>query len=273
MKFSLLALALAASTATARPCVTSLPSQVLADMGDGDEKIVTIANGELTLAQKEPLWNVTATLDDDCSAMIDFSKSDKPGYPPVPLKVAVYLESSIDTTILEYTDPSATLNPDSTYPLNLWTATTPQPASAPCPSFSEMKFQDMHDGDVKNVSVDAEGTLTMGQDGWTISTKVDSKSCQATVDFSKSTKPDQPPVPLLATVVQADDKVMLVFTDPSGELNTDSDYPLNIWEGLEGVKVSVSECTKEDMCVFNDSGDTECCSSGEMCIQGVGCRC
>ena len=38
-------------------------------------------------------------------------------------------------------------------------------------------------------------------------------------------------------------------------------------------KLSVEECAEENLCVFSDSGATECCSSGEMCIQGVGCRC
>jgi len=56
----------------------------------------------------------------------------------------------------------------------------------------------------------------------------------------RSTKPDQPPVPLIATVVKAssetasdpNQRMMLVFTDPSGELNEDSTYPLNIWEAV-----------------------------------------
>jgi len=26
-------------------------------------------------------------------------------------------------------------------------------------------------------------------------------------------------------------------------------------------------------CVFNDAGDTECCTQGEFCVKGIGCRC
>jgi hypothetical protein len=33
------------------------------------------------------------------------------------------------------------------------------------------------------------------------------------------------------------------------------------------------DCDDADLCVFNDAGDSECCTSGEFCIQGVGCRC
>ncbi|GMH73728.1 hypothetical protein TrRE_jg1735, partial [Triparma retinervis] len=145
------------------------------------------------------------------------------------------------TIIFEFTDKTGTISEDSDYPLNLWTSTEPLPNVESCLVFDSMKFQDMHDGDVKNVELNAGGQLTMGQEGvWSLTTQVDPITCQATVDFSKSDKPDQPPVPLIATVIKAsgetsadpNQRVMLVFTDPSGELNADPMYPLNIWEAV-----------------------------------------
>jgi tripeptidyl-peptidase-1 len=32
-------------------------------------------------------------------------------------------------------------------------------------------------------------------------------------------------------------------------------------------------CAPENVCVYNDVGDSQCCTGGEMCIAGVGCRC
>jgi murein tripeptide amidase MpaA len=41
----------------------------------------------------------------------------------------------------------------------------------------------------------------------------------------------------------------------------------------EFTRLSADDCAEEDLCVFNSAGDSECCSAGEMCIAGVGCRC
>ena len=41
----------------------------------------------------------------------------------------------------------------------------------------------------------------------------------------------------------------------------------------EITRLGQDECEEENLCVFNGSGDSECCSAGEFCIQGVGCRC
>jgi len=61
-------------------------------------------------------------------------------------------------------------------------------------------------------------------------------ACSATVDFSTTAKPDQPPVPLrvAVSVLTGADKasrVIMTWTDPSGSLAA-AGYPLNIWEDV-----------------------------------------
>ena len=97
------------------------------------------------------------------------------------------------------------------------------------------KFADMHDGDAKDVEIstkDGKWYLTLSQDAprWHLTTELDAKTSTATVDFSKSAKPDKPPVPLQATVRMASGgRVLIEWTDPSGTLNPDAAYPLNVW--------------------------------------------
>jgi hypothetical protein len=119
---------------------------------------------------------------------------------------------------------------DPTYPLNIWTSLNPKPATSKCASFSAAKFQDIHDGDIKSVSLSDEGTFSMSQkDIWSLETNLDEKSCKAVIDFSKTSKPAFPPVPLLAEVFISDDDIMIGFSDPSATLNKNPEYPLNIW--------------------------------------------
>ena len=97
------------------------------------------------------------------------------------------------------------------------------------------RFADMHDGDEKDVSVstkDGKWYLTLSQETprWHLTTELDAKTSTALVDFSKSAKPDRPPVPLQATVRTASGgRVLIEWTDPSGTLNPDPAYPLNAW--------------------------------------------
>ena len=54
----------------------------------------------------------------------------------------------------------------------------PGPAAAPCAEFGALQFQDMHDGDVKSMSI-ADGVLSLGQRGiWNLSTTVDPTTCE-----------------------------------------------------------------------------------------------
>ena len=96
-------------------------------------------------------------------------------------------------------------------------------------------FADMHDGDAKDVEIttrDGKWFLMLSQDTphWHLTTELDAKTSTALVDFSKSAKPDKPPVPLQATVRTASGgRVLIEWTDPSGKLNPDKTYPLNVW--------------------------------------------
>mmetsp|Transcript_34306 Transcript_34306/g.103390 ORF Transcript_34306/g.103390 Transcript_34306/m.103390 type:complete len:240 (+) Transcript_34306:359-1078(+) len=236
MALALVRYAVLAAAAAAGP----VPTTLFADIGDGDAKNVSwgqSANGTwlLTMGQDVPVaWTLTTPLDPETwSASVDFSQSAKPKYPPVALKATIK-QSTDNTMLVEWTDPSGTLNPDATYPLNLWTTTA---ASAPksCPTFVETTFQDQHDGDTKNVS-SAAGILALRQDGiWNTTASLDA-ACSATVDFSTTAKPDQPPVPLrvAVSVLTGADKasrVIMTWTDPSGSLAA-AGYPLNIWEDV-----------------------------------------
>jgi len=215
-------------------------SNAFADMHDGDVKNVTVTEeGFITLSQSSPVaWEVKTRIDlETCVALIDFSNSTKPAKPPVPLNARV-MQSSVGTLLFEFTDPSGTLNKDKTYPLNIWTTEKELPAADACTTFGPISFQDMHDGDVKTVSLGKDLVLRMGQEGiWNLTTPVDPKTCKATVDFSKSTKPAKPPVPLevSVSVASGNDQIkrfMMTYTDPSGTLNKIKTFPLNIWESV-----------------------------------------
>ena len=113
---------LAACALTARAGV--MPKTLFADMHDGDAKDVEISTKDgkwyLTLSQETPRWHLTTELDAKTStALVDFSQSAKPDKPPVPLQATVRLASG-GHVLIEWTDPSGTLNPDPAYPLNVW---------------------------------------------------------------------------------------------------------------------------------------------------------
>ena len=63
--------------------------------------------------------------------MVDFSKSNKPAHPPVPLRVALK-QTTVGTMLIEFTDPSGTLNNDTQYPLNIWTTEREMPTADKC---------------------------------------------------------------------------------------------------------------------------------------------
>ena len=101
-----------------------MPKTLFADMHDGDAKDVEIStkdgNWYLTLSQETPRWHLTTELDAKTStATVDFSQSAKPDKPPVPLQATVRMASG-GRVLIDWTDPSRTLNPDPIYPLNVW---------------------------------------------------------------------------------------------------------------------------------------------------------
>ena len=230
-------------TATAQhdPTCGFFNNLTMADMADGDNKFLTLdKDNNLFLSQNDPKWTAMSIVETStCTALIDFSQSDKPDVPPVPLLLEID-QTSLGEIKLIFTDPSGTLNPSPTYPLNVWTSVPPMSMLDDCPTFNaESTFHDFHDGDDKLVSYDPEnGSFKLGQTDvdvpWSLTTNMDPEGCTAMVDFKSSGKADFPPVPLLATLFVSSgnsqiEHIMVQFTDPSGTI-ADPDYPLNVWQ-------------------------------------------
>ena len=119
-----------------------MPKTRFADMHDGDAKDVEITTRDgrwfLTLSQETPRWHLTTELDAKTStATVDFSQSAKPDKPPVPLQATVRLASG-GRVLIEWTDPSATLNPDPAYPLNVWLTVGPWDKAKPAAAFKSV---------------------------------------------------------------------------------------------------------------------------------------
>jgi len=128
------------------PC-GSLSQAIFADMHDGDQKIVTLIEDQLTITPSsssqpdtdevetdvaEKDWIVHATVDlTTCTALIDFNVPNKPSPPPVPLLLTFWKMDTVGSGplqhskwTLEFTDPSGTLAPKGA-PLNHWVQIPP----------------------------------------------------------------------------------------------------------------------------------------------------
>eukprot|EP00729_Bicosta_minor_P017123 gene17123-2500_t len=189
-----------------------MDSKVFLDMGDGDEKMVSVADGMITIVPhgNNETWKVTAqvkgnTPGGQCTALVDFDVPGKPNPPPIKLLISYWplgnTDGSLQKGAWEFTDPGDEASPRT--PLNEWVmypAAVPASGSSsawPCPT----RF--------------AEGVMR---------------------------KPNPPPCKLVATLWRMSpgttggpDKYALEFTDPTdacafGEPGS----PLNEW-------VSVSE--------------------------------
>ena len=67
--------------------------------------------------------NNFATRTAPLQATVDFSKSAKPAKPPVPLVVIISVAAGDDggeSVIMTWTDPTATISPAASYPVNIW---------------------------------------------------------------------------------------------------------------------------------------------------------
>ena len=207
-------------------------------------------------------WNITGTLDENCTAMVNFHVPGKKAYPPVPLLTTMWILGSSDNKLtklgFEFTDPSGTVAPP-TQPVNFWVQhkwphhtsmavglPQPQPNSVSCIYTPWLKpapvFQDMHDGDAKEIRV--TGSLTdkneltikphANKQTWTVKAKFDT-NCIASVNFDVPGKPNPPPVPLDARVwsmvsIGRLERDSLIFTDPSATI-APAIVPLNTWLG------------------------------------------
>merc|ERR1712032_509423 len=239
--------------AVAQSC--DLKEGVYADMHDGDEKVVSITDGAMTItsANRTQTWRVETTL--DCSthkAMVDFDVPGKADHPPVPIQATLYtsLSAAAEKTTFVFTDTSGQLVDDATFPLNQWVQETSKPGRKfRCPAELSAVFQDMHDGDMKKVEIKGDAmtiTPASADADWIIKTKFDQKSCSASVDFDVPGKADHPPVPLLATFWVEENTMTYAreiretfeFTDPTGTLAKAS-MPLNRWIELPSSSVHV----------------------------------
>ena len=147
----------------------NMDGSVFLDMGDGDEKMVTVADGMLTIVPhgNNETWKVTAAVKGNtpggqCTALIDFDVPGKPNPPPIKLLISYWSLGNVDGSLQkgawEFTDPGDKASPPT--PLNEWVmypaAAPPSGGSSawPCPTrFAEGVFLDMGDGDSKRVFV------------------------------------------------------------------------------------------------------------------------
>lgn len=120
-------------------------------------------------------------------------------------------------------------------------ARTTAAAAATCfTSGTSAIYQDIHDGDMKQVNFNDDRVLITphgNNQTWAVTAKLDRATCSAVVDFRVPHKPSPPPCALSATflrMVQFTGEIigsMVLFTDPSGTLPAG---PLNSWIVRQG---------------------------------------
>ena len=240
--------------AAAADCLGTVPV-IFHDLHDGDSKQMTLSpfthfDFMIVPHGNNETWVVHGTFDVNCVATIDFNVPGKPNPPPLNLTASLWVMQSVADAHhvrygLEFTDKTSKLAP-ATQPLNFWVSDliigphSVRAARSECldtPWLRGLVLDDMHDGDMKTVSVrhDALHITPHGnQEHWRVDTKFGS-NCVASVDFNVPGKPNPPPVPLEATVwgmaaidETLQDKDVLVFADPSATI-APATKPLNAW--------------------------------------------
>ena len=248
-------------------CLPTIPL-VLDDMHDGDQKQIQRIEWNTFVIQPYPntsAWRVDGQFDINCVAFLDFNVTGKTDYPPVPLKMSMWIMESIAIPAavklsFEFTDPSATLAPR-TQPINIWTSPAlSSPSQIPheflqlnqtvkdsdtcgiyTPHGESEIFYDMADGDEKAVTITRENVhrdemdaLTIKPYGnnetWAVETTVDD-NCVATVDFNVPDKPNPPATSLEMSVwgmesIAGVSKSAMVYTEP---LASPIGSPVNVW--------------------------------------------
>jgi len=109
------------------------------------------------------------------------------------------------------------------------------PASCPIVPGDILVFQDMHDGDQKQVTL-KDGQLSILPYGntqtWSTSATFDFRHCNASIDFNVPNKPSPPPINLTATFWSlssfGDSKLSVIFNDNTATL-APAATPLNAW--------------------------------------------
>lgn len=95
-------------------------------------------------------------------------------------------------------------------------------------------FQDQHDGDQKEVSIEKSNELIIrpyaNTDTWEVRTGFDPSSCvAANVDFNVPGKPSPPPFNLTLTIFTLADEACTMKAAAVFTTNTSSTFPLNTW--------------------------------------------
>ena len=115
----------------------------------------------------------------------------------------------------------------------------PKPTKCAIKDGDTLYFQDMHDGDQKQVTL-KDGKITITPHGndqtWTTTSDFDETKCSVLVDFNVPNKPNPPPIKLTATFWNLGNlgtrKASMIFTDLTGKL-ADATTPLNAWVQIE----------------------------------------
>lgn len=248
-------------------CLPTIPL-VLDDIHDGDQKRIQRVEWDTFVIQPYPNtseWHVDGKFDINCVALIDFNVTGNSDYPPVPLKMSMWVMQNIAIPSavklgFEFTDPTATLAPR-TQPMNIWTSSALSsplqvPAMIPQRNLGERNqkvqdsscgiytphgqseiFYDLAEWDEKAVAVNDDHnneTLTIvpygNNETWTVETTLDD-DCVAMVDFNVPNYPNPPPTSLVMSVwgmasISGEDKQAMVYTEP---LASPIGSPENVW--------------------------------------------
>lgn len=219
-------------------------SHVFADMHDGDQKKVSIINGNEWLIQphqNNQTWEVKAHAESGCNAIINFNVPGRPNPPPVKLTASLW--GTTRNYAIQFSDPSGSLG-SKDLPLNQWVQIsqgTVMESIYDCPVTllpdSTLVFADMNDGDMKDVTFSRDGKMVIkphaGKENWVVLANFNVATCSAMIDFNVPGKSAHPPVPLLGTLesvyqTKQGYNVNIQFTDPSGTLGS-AGTPLNRW--------------------------------------------
>ena len=104
-------------------------------------------------------------------------------------------------------------------------------------------YQDQHDGDRKQVTIDGTSLTIVPFNNtqvWRVDTRLAPGTCAASIDFNVPGKPGPPPVNLTMTIFtlglrqsqRCSSNQALIFTDPTGVLSPPG-FPLNTWVKLQ----------------------------------------
>lgn len=239
-------------------CLPTIPL-ILDDIHDGDQKMIKSIEWDTFVIRSYPNvseWEVEGKFNINCVAMVDFNVSGKTDYPPVPLKMSMYVmqDVAIPSVVklgFEFTDPSETLAAR-THPLNLWMSSAlyssqltdkHQPLlrkdklkSETCiytPHGKPVVFNDILESDMKNITVEDEN-LTIepysSDEDWLIESTFE-EGCVSLINFYVPGYPN-PPKPETMSVwgmaaISGENKDGMVFVEPTTGIGLGR--PLNAW--------------------------------------------